>query len=200
MPTPAKTTYHGGSTREHVAHAGNAVFVGFGTTTLANVPALHALSAHLSPAPAVKWSSGLGPLASAEKVNVRALTLPYSDAALFGVLVEGASASAVSEAAKKAVDAIKAASKASGLGKDDILRATARARFALAGALEDGAAVAASSGSVEGTKKTLDAVAGIDGAAIAKVAGELLKAKPTFVAVGDVRGLPHADEIGLANA
>jgi len=113
---------------------------------------LHALSAHLSPTPAVKWSNGVGPLAG---IPARALALTYSDAALFGVLLQGGKAG---EHAKKAVEAIKAA--AGGISKDEAQRAAAKARFALLSTLETPLGVPAD---------LVERAGAVDGAAISKV-------------------------------
>ncbi|VDB88317.1 unnamed protein product [Peniophora sp. CBMAI 1063] len=196
--SPAKSSYFGGSTRVS-GHGSSAVFVGFGSTDAAATPALHALAAHLSPAPSVKWSTGLGPIAAAVTpgVSVRAATLPYSDAALFGLLIEG-EAGKLAGAAKAAVEGLKAA--AGGVSKEDATRAVAKARFQLSSALEstDGAISAYANGVAP--SQQVEAVSALDGASVSKVAGELLKGKATFVAVGDTRVLPYADEIGLTNA
>ncbi|KZV63419.1 LuxS/MPP-like metallohydrolase [Peniophora sp. CONT] len=196
--SPAKSAYYGGSTRVS-GHGPSAVFVGFGSTDAAATPALHALAAHLNPVPAVKWSAGLGPVASAiaPGVTVRAATLPYSDAALFGLIIEG-EAGKLAGAAKAAVEGLKAA--AGGVSKEDATRAVAKARFQLASALEstDGA-IASYANGVAPTQQ-VEAVSALDGASVSKIAGELLKGKATFVAVGDTRVLPYADEVGLTNA
>ncbi|KAA1475926.1 LuxS/MPP-like metallohydrolase [Dentipellis sp. KUC8613] len=208
--TPAaapKSAYHGGASRVKGAHGPQTVFVGFGTANAANVPALHALAGHVSPAPATKWAQGASPLAAAipEGVFARTVLLPYSDAALFGLLVEGEDAKAVGAAAKSAVELLKATAGGN-VAKEEVQRAVARARFAVAAGVETreglvnavGARLLAGEGA--SVQSTLDAVEKVDGAAISKIAGELLKGKPTFVAVGDVNSLPYADEIGLTNA
>ena len=199
-----KSAYHGGATRVASAHGPQTLFVGFGLSTAAT-PALHALSSHLSPAPALKWATGTSPLAIALPAGVRARTvlLPYSDAALFGVLFEGADASAVAQGAKAAVEVLKNAAGKT-LEKEEVARSVARARFEIAGGVEarDGFVGTLGpkvlTGQVGGVQASLEAFGAVDGAAISKVAAELLKSKPTFVAVGDVHALPYGDEVGLS--
>ncbi|KAI0309908.1 Metalloenzyme, LuxS/M16 peptidase-like protein [Amylostereum chailletii] len=204
-PASPASTYHGGSTRIANAHGPQALFVGFGTTSAAQFPALQALAAYLSPSPSVKWGAGAGPLAAVPAgVSARTVTLPYSDAALFGLLVEGADAAKLRDVAKKAVDVLKAA--AGGVAKEDAARAVAKARFAVASALErkdefvGGLGPAVLKGESANGQSAVDAVAAVDGPAISKVAADILKGKPTFVAVGDAYKLPYGDEVGLANA
>src|SRR6266446_581779 len=101
--TPASaTSYHGGATRVASAHGPQVIFVGFGSTTSASVPALHALAAHLDPAPALKWAGSSAAVASGIPVgiNARSVLLPYSDATLIGVVLEGKDSAALKEGAK----------------------------------------------------------------------------------------------------
>ncbi|KAI0056823.1 LuxS/MPP-like metallohydrolase [Artomyces pyxidatus] len=203
-PAAPASAYHGGSTRVSFFH-GQAVFIGFGTTSAAQLPALHALSAHLSPTPAVKWSTGTAPLSTVIPTGVTARTvlLPYSDATLFGILIEGADASKVGEAAKKAVEVLKTAADGK-VASEEVKRAVARARFSVAGAVEAregllgvfGPKVLA--GDRVSVQSTLEAVEAVDAKALSKIAADLLKSKPTYVALGDVNTLPYGDEIGLS--
>ncbi|KAI0031796.1 Metalloenzyme, LuxS/M16 peptidase-like protein, partial [Vararia minispora EC-137] len=193
-PVVPVTTYFGGSTRIADFHAGSsAVFLGFGTTTAAAVPALHALAAHISPAPAVKWSAGAGPLAGKLPGGIHAETyvFPYSDGTLFGTLLRGSPA-VLKDGAQAVVTALKDA--AGGLGKEAAQRAAAKAKFTLLGALESPLEQAQLG---ERATAQVETVGALDGAAISKVAAELLKSKATFTAVGDVHSLPYADEVGL---
>ena len=70
------------------------------------------LAGYLSPQPSVKWSQGTSPLSSALPVGTIAQTvyLPYSDASLFGILVQAPSADGVKEGVKASVKALKDAS------------------------------------------------------------------------------------------
>lgn len=108
------------------------MFIGFGTS---GVPSsdLAALAAHISPQPAVKWSQGTSSIAAASPPNssVQTVYLPYSDATLFGLLVQGATPADVKEAGKAAVAALKA-----GIKEQDVKKAVAKAKFNVASSLE----------------------------------------------------------------
>jgi ubiquinol-cytochrome c reductase core subunit 2 len=136
VPAPA-SAYHGSTTRVASAHGPQVVFIGFGSTASASVPALHALAAHLNPAPALKWAGSSAPVASAipAGINARSVLLPYSDATLIGVLLEGKDAAALKEGAKAVVSAFKDAA-AGKVGKEELARAVARAKFQLAAGVE----------------------------------------------------------------
>ena len=141
-PTPSAvpasvTAYHGSTTRVASAHGPQAVFIGFGSTTPASVPALHALAAHLNPAPALKWAGSAAPVASAipAGINARSMLLPYSDATLIGVVLEGKDSASLKEGSKAVVGAIKD-SAAGKVGKEELTRAVARAKFQLAAGIE----------------------------------------------------------------
>lgn len=134
--TPA-TAYHGGATR--IASSGQqALFIGFGSTASTSIPALHALNAHLNPTPSLKWCSSTSPLASSipSTISAQSILLPYSDASLIGVMLAGTDASALKEAAKAVVQAFKDVAQGKGVGNEELGRATARAKFQLAAALE----------------------------------------------------------------
>lgn len=130
--TSPKSTYFGGETRIESSHGPQTVFIGFGT---AGVPSadLAALSAHISPQPAVKWSQGISSIAATSPAgtSVQTVYLPYSDATLFGLLVQGRTAAEVKEAGKAAVAALKA-----GIKEADVQRAVSKAKFAVASSLE----------------------------------------------------------------
>ncbi|KAK0440070.1 Metalloenzyme, LuxS/M16 peptidase-like protein [Armillaria borealis] len=196
------SSYFGGETRLQ-AHGGpETVFIGFGTTG-APSPDLAAFSAYLSPTPSIKWSQGLSPIASAipAGTSVQSVYLPYSDASLFGLLVQGPSGASVKEAGKVAVQALKAA--AQGLSKEDAAKAAAKAKFAAASAIEGrdsfinvlGSKVLA--GSDASVNAVLEPFSSVTAASVSKAASTLVSAKPTFVAVGDIASLPYADELGL---
>ena len=126
--------YFGGETRV-AGHGGpQTVFIGFGTA--GSPSAEHAaLAAHLSTTPSVKWSKGLSPLSSLpEETSVRPVYLPYSDASLFGLLVQGSTPSKVKEAGQAAVAALKAASKS--IKAEELKTAVAKAKFAAASSVD----------------------------------------------------------------
>ena len=132
------TAYHGGAARvASAAHGVQTIFVGFGSTASASVPALHALAAHLNPAPALKWAGSAAPVASGIPTGIRArsVLLPYSDATLVGVVLEGTDGAALREGAKAIVGGFKGAA-AGKVGKEELARAVARARFQLAAGVE----------------------------------------------------------------
>ncbi|KAK1226824.1 ubiquinol-cytochrome c reductase core subunit 1 [Marasmius sp. AFHP31] len=199
--TPAAASYFGGETRVQ-AHGPQTVFVGFGAAGKPSAE-LAALAAHISPAPSVKWSRGISPIASAipEGTTVQSVYLPYSDATLLGFLIQGQNGAAVKEAGKAAVSALKSAGN--GLKGEDLKTAVAKAKFAAASATESreglvsllGAQVF--SGSQATAEAALNAFDGVSESAFAKAASTLVKGKPTYVAVGDIASLPHADELGL---
>ncbi|KAF4611816.1 hypothetical protein D9613_003945 [Agrocybe pediades] len=192
--------YFGGETRLE-GHAGpQTAFIGFGTTGGSSAE-LAALAAHLSPAPSVKWSKGLSPLSSLpEGTSVQPVYLPYSDASLFGLLVQGSTSAGVTEAGKAAVSALKAA--AQGIKEEELKAAVGKAKFAAASAADtrDGLVNALSSkifsDSVTSLESTLSALDNVSASAFSKAASSLLNAKPTYVTVGDSK-LPFADELGL---
>ncbi|EIM87614.1 LuxS/MPP-like metallohydrolase [Stereum hirsutum FP-91666 SS1] len=199
----SKSSYYGGSTRVTAGHGPQTVFIGFGTSGTASLPALYALNAHISPAPSVKWTTGTSTLSASIPAGVHASTviLPYSDATLFGVLLEGYDAKAVSAASKAAVDAFK--STASKVSAEDATKAVAKAKFTIAGGVEKREGFVSLlgpkvlSGEQAGLDSTVKAVEAVDAAAISKLAGDLLKSNPTIVAIGDIHTLPYQDELGL---
>ncbi|KAG1856749.1 Metalloenzyme, LuxS/M16 peptidase-like protein [Suillus subluteus] len=195
------STYFGGETRVESHGGPETVFIGFGAAGPAD-PALAILSAHLSPQPSVKWSQGLSPISAAipQGTSVQPVLIPYSDATLFGLLVQGSSADGVKEAAKVATKALK---ESTGLKGDALKMAVAKAKFAAASSLDgrDGIlgalsakVFANSDASIEATLASIDKV---DAAAFSKSVAAITKAKPTFVAIGSVQALPFADEVGL---
>ena len=178
--TPA-TTYHGGSARIASAHGSQqAIFIGFGSSKSASVPALHALAAHLDPTPALKWSAGATPLASAIPAGVRArsVLLPYSDATLIGVVLEGADGSALKEGAKAVVGAFKEAAVGGKVGKEELARAVARAKFQLAAGVEAREGYVGAfgprvlKGETTNVQAALDGVQGVSGAGLSQVSTE----------------------------
>ncbi|KAF9027523.1 LuxS/MPP-like metallohydrolase [Hymenopellis radicata] len=192
------SSYFGGESRV-AAHGVPTVFVGFGATgaTSSNIAALNA---YLSPTPSIKWSSGISPISSAipTGTTVQTVYLPYTDATLFGFLIQG---SDVKTAGSAAVAALKAAAK--GLSKEDFAKASAKAKFAAASAVESregllnvlgSKVLSGSDASIDALLKPFDAVTS---ASVSKAASAFVAAKPIYVAVGDVATLPYADELGL---
>ncbi|KAG6849011.1 hypothetical protein H0H93_011994 [Arthromyces matolae] len=130
VATPA-SSYFGGETRVDSHSGPQTVFIGFGATGGLSAE-LAVLAAHLSPAPSVKWSQGSSSFASALPAasSVQTVYLPYSDATLVGVVVQGATAADVKTAATAAVTQLKNA--AAGLSEEDLKKAVAKAKFTAA--------------------------------------------------------------------
>jgi len=196
--------YFGGETRVESSQGPQTAFIGFGTAGASSAE-LATLAAHLSPTPSVKWSHGLSSLASAipEGASVEPVYLSYSDANLFGLLVQGQTAAQVKAAGEAAVKALKSAAAAGGVKGSDLKMAVAKAKFSAASALDsrDGllAALASKlmSGSDTSIATTLASLEGVTPSSFSKVATTLVTSKPTFVVVGDTHALPYADELGL---
>ncbi|KAK7030710.1 peptidase-M16 domain-containing protein [Favolaschia claudopus] len=199
-PTTAPSSYSGGESRLETHGLPQTIFIGYGTTG-APTPELAALAAHLDPNPSVKWAKSASPILVGENTTAQAVYLPYSDAALVGLLVQGPTAAGVREAAKAAVAAIKGTS---GVKAEQLKSAVAKAKFRLAANADGRAGIVEVLGSkvLAGSSETsLDAaIASLDkvsSAGFTKAAGELIKGKPTYVAIGDTQALPYADELGL---
>jgi ubiquinol-cytochrome c reductase core subunit 2 len=113
------------------------VFIGFGATGEPSGE-LATLAAHLSPQPSIKWSKGISSIASTipEGTSVQSVYLPYSDATLVGLLVQGQTAAGVKEASKAAVQALKGAAATGGVSPEELKKAIAKAKFAAANALD----------------------------------------------------------------
>lgn len=136
-PSTAPSMYFGGETRLE-AHGGpETVFISFGTTG-APSPELAVLAAHLAPAPSVKWSQGTSPISASVPVGttVQPVYLAYSDASLFGLLVQGQSTKNVKEAASAAVKALKESAATGGIKAEDLKKAVAKAKFEAASAVD----------------------------------------------------------------
>ncbi|KAJ7890658.1 Metalloenzyme, LuxS/M16 peptidase-like protein [Mycena olivaceomarginata] len=199
-PTTSATSYFGGESRLETHGGPQTIFIGFGAAG-APAPELAALAAHLDPNPSVKWAKSTSPLLAGEKTSVQAVYLPYSDAALVGLLIQGPTAAGVRESGKAAVAALKGTS---GVKAEELKSAVAKAKFRLAAGADGRAGVVAVLGSkvLAGSSETsLDAaIASLDkvtSAGFTKAATDLVKNKPTFVAIGDTQALPYADELGL---
>ncbi|KIK66374.1 hypothetical protein GYMLUDRAFT_218498 [Collybiopsis luxurians FD-317 M1] len=205
--TVIPSKYFGGESRIQTQHGGpQTVFIGFGTAGSAPPAELSALASYLSPTPSIKWSPGTSPISSALSsipASVEVVYLPYTDASLFGFVVQGATPESVRQAGKAAVDALKKIGN-EGLKGDELKKAVAKAKFAAASAVEGREGlVGVLGGKVlgRGAAATLDesikALEGVNESGFVKATSALVKAKPVYVAVGDVASLPYADEVGL---
>lgn len=150
--TPA-SKYFGGETRLTGNGGPQTVFIGFGTPGPSS-PELATLAAHLSPIPSVKWSKGISPLTAVpEGTSVTPVHLTYSDATLFGLLVQGSTVEGVKEAGKVAISALKAA--AQGIKAETLTSAKAKAKFAAASAVDTREGLVAALGSKVCTQEGL---------------------------------------------
>ncbi len=133
-PSSTPSRYFGGETRVDTHSGLQTVFIGFGTAGAPSAE-LAVLASHLDPTPSVKWSQGTSAFATGIPVgaSVKSVLLPYSDASLFGLLVQGQTAADVKTAGKAAVDALKAAGSLKG---EDLQKAVAKAKFSAASALD----------------------------------------------------------------
>jgi len=193
--------YFGGETRLEGHSGPQTIFIGFGSTG-ADCADLAALAAHLSPSPSVKWSKGLSPLSSLpEGTSVQTVYLPYSDATLFGLLIQGSTPPSVKEAGRAAFSALKAA--AQGIKEEELKSAVSKAKFTAANAADsrEGIVTVLSSqiftdaeASLDSTLASLDR---INASSFTKATSSLITAKPTYVVIGDTQALPYADELGL---
>lgn len=119
------TKYHGGETRVESTNPLQTVFIGFGTTGAPSND-LAAFASHVAPEPHVKWSKGISPISEATLpgTTVQTVYLPYSDATLLGVLVQGENAADVKTAAQAAVKALK-----SRVSETEAKKAVSKAKF-----------------------------------------------------------------------
>ena len=122
--TPS-TKYFGGETRVESTSPNQTVFIGFGK---AGVPSsdLAALASYIAPEPHVKWSKGISPISEATSygTTVQTVYLPYSDATLLGVLIQGENVADIKTAAQAAVKVLK-----SKVSESDAKKAVAKAKF-----------------------------------------------------------------------
>lgn len=196
------SSYFGGENRVESHHGPQTAFIGFGAAGAPSAE-LATLSAYLSPEPSIKWSQGLSPIASAipHGTSVQSVYLPYSDATLIGLLIQGPNTGAVKEAGKAAVEALKLA--AAGIPEPEFKKAVAKAKFTAASATETregllttlGSQILAGNSAI--SEASLASFDKLTAAAFTKSVSSLIKSKPTYVAVGDVMLLPYADGLGL---
>ncbi|CAL1698505.1 unnamed protein product [Somion occarium] len=181
LSSPA-STYFGGETRVDSHHGPQTVFIGFGKTG-AFSPELAVLSSHLSPQPSLKWSKGLSPIVA---------EIPET--------ASGQTTEDVKAAGKAAVAALKEAGNVKG---EELKRAIAKAKFAIASSAEGRNGLIATlgpkvlSGAASTLEDTLSSLDKVQASALSQATASLLKTKPTYVAVGDISALPYADELGL---
>ncbi|KAL5525302.1 QCR2 [Sanghuangporus sanghuang] len=203
LSSPA-SQYFGGETRLSLTEGPQTVFVGFGKAGTPP-PEVAVLAAHLSTTPSIKWSASLSPIASAipAGTSVRPVLLPYSDATLFGLLVQGESASDVREAAAASVKILRDTTATGSVKPEELKAAIAKAKFAAASAVEDREGFISTfgpkvlSGSETSLSSLYSALDGVTASNFTKVTSSLVKTTPTFIAIGDTTALPYKSEIGL---
>ncbi|KXN90755.1 Cytochrome b-c1 complex subunit 2, mitochondrial [Leucoagaricus sp. SymC.cos] len=201
--TPASKYFGGENRLEATSEGPQTVFIGFGTTSNTSSSEIATLAAHLNAQPSIKWAKGLSPVAQAipEGTSVQSVYFPYSDASLFGLLVQGESVEGVRDAAKVAVEALKKAGK--GLSESELKSAVAKAKFAAASKVEkreglvDVLGSKIFSGADASFESTVAAFDKVTASSFTRAVSALTSAKPTFVVVGDTMKLPYADELGL---
>ncbi|KAI9843382.1 MAG: ubiquinol-cytochrome c reductase core subunit 1 [Thelocarpon superellum] len=206
----APSKYHGGETR--IAHdAGNTMIIAFPgsssfTAGASYKPEVAVLAALLGGQSSIKWSAGFSLLAQGAgghpKVHIATEHAAYSDAGLLYMSFTGA-AQDVRGASAAAVKALKKVA-AGEISKDDVVKATALARFRAldAGQSIDTGVELTGSGLLQGGKpfqtdevaKSFDRV-GVE--QVKKAAKSLLDGRAAVSAVGDLYVLPFAEEIGL---
>ncbi|WWC70157.1 uncharacterized protein I206_104104 [Kwoniella pini CBS 10737] len=194
------TSYYGGEARIPLdihapATSVPTVVIAYGTTSPAG-PELKVLKQLLGGESSLKWTPGTSPLSqAAEKVpgsSAKAFLLPYSDAALFGVVVSAPTSPQLAGLAKEVAQILKSAG--SGAKDEEVKRAIAKATFADASASETLQGLVANAGPAlfAGGEIKSESFSGVSASSISKAASELLKSKPTVVSIGNVNVLPYA--------
>ncbi|WVR06906.1 hypothetical protein IAU60_003942 [Kwoniella sp. DSM 27419] len=196
----AKTTYYGGEVRVPLdVHAPPSaqptMLIAYGSASPASAD-LKVLKHLLGGESSLKWTPGSSLLSqAAEKVpgsSAKAFLLPYSDAALFGVLVTAPTSQQVTDLAKDVASILKNAGK--NVKDEEVKKAVAKATFADASASETVEGLIATAGPAlfAGGEVKSESFSGVSASSITKAASELLKGKPTVVAIGNVSVLPYA--------
>jgi len=197
------TKYFGGETRSEAFNGLQTVFIGYDTT--APSAELATLASYLSPKPSVKWSQGISPLAAEVPAgsSINTVYLPYSDAALFGFLIQSPTVEDAKKASESVVKVLKDTASGSSLKAEDVKKAAAKAKFVAANATEARHGLVSTFGPklLTGSETSFDsffsAIDKIDGSSVSKITSSLIKSQPTYVVVGDINTLPYKDEIGL---
>ncbi|WRT66534.1 uncharacterized protein IL334_003493 [Kwoniella shivajii] len=194
------TSYFGGETRIPLdihapATSVPTMVIAYGSSSTAS-PDLKVLKHLLGGESSLKWTPGVSPLSqAADKVpgsSAKAFLLPYSDAALFGVVVSAPTSVQLAGLAKEVASIIKSAGKEA--KDEEVKRAVAKAKFADATSTEtlEGLVAQAGPALFSGGEIKSESFSGVSASSISKAASELLKSKPTVVAIGNVSVLPYA--------
>lgn len=200
------TTYFGGEQR--TSHTGgNSVVIAFpGSSYGSFKPEIAVLASLLGGQSSVKWSPGFSLLSKAAALapgaKASASSLTYSDAGLLAIQVTGAAAS-VRTAAQEAVKSLKSIAE-SGVSKEDLTKAIAKAKFDALASSESGIStiLSAGSGIVQSGKpyqvaETTQGIEGVSADKLKSAAKALLDGKASVATVGDLHALPYAEELGL---
>lgn len=134
LASPASSTYYGGETRVAGHGALDTFLLAFKGTSYSEVD-LSVLRYLLGGESSIKWSAGSSTLSKLSKgaASAKAFNLAYSDAGLFGVLIQAPS-SEVAGLTTSVVSELKKA--ASGVDAEALKQAVAKAKFAAASGLE----------------------------------------------------------------
>lgn len=131
-PTTSPTVYHGGERRSNHLR-GSSMVIAFPGSPIGSIqPELLVLAALLGGQPSVKWSTGsaiLSQAAASPTTASSATHLPYSDAGLLAIQINGP-ASGVAATAKESIKSLQSISRGS-LLNDGFSRAIAKAKFDL---------------------------------------------------------------------
>lgn len=151
LSSPA-SKYFGGEQRVALdTHAPSSaqptMIIAYGSAS-AVTPEISVLQHVLGGSSSVKWSPGASPISlAAEKIpgsSAKAFVLPYTDAALFGVVVTAPTSEGVKSLAMEIGALIKAAGKE--VKEDALKRAVAKAKFEVAAATESKEGIVAVAG------------------------------------------------------
>lgn len=132
----ASSKYHGGETRVLIdSHGPQTIFIGYGSAGPVT-PELSVLAGHLSAPTSIPWSdASTSPFPNLPReATVQTVLLPYSDASLFGFLIQAPTSAAVREAGKAVAAGIKEAG--AGFKAEALKKAVAKAKFNTATALD----------------------------------------------------------------
>ncbi|KAG9289834.1 hypothetical protein G9A89_015414 [Geosiphon pyriformis] len=202
------TKYFGGDSRIPIPSEKSHFVLAFpgAATGTSDFAALQVLRFILGAEKHTKWGEGVSPLAqSANKyltgTRTNTFNAGYSDTGLFGVYIEGSSAS-VNEVAHAAAEKLKKISQ--NILNEDFKRAIAKAKFDTAASYETRAAkTEIVSGQIPSFAKAtpvttaLSLYDDLNSDYVQSVAQKIIKTKPTAIAVGDIRSLPFADSFNF---
>ncbi|KAJ3218539.1 hypothetical protein HDU67_005098 [Dinochytrium kinnereticum] len=206
-PTVAASQYFGGEARIEAGVKSTATYaIAFKSVSFSSpqYAASLVLRAALDGSRRLKWgaagSSGLLSQASSADASVSAFNTSYTDAGLFGIIVQGSN-SAVKGAAQKGIDALKAV--ASSVSASTLEKAKKAAVLDSEAALfgsrdaathEIGKNVLAS-GNYSTVTELAAAISKVSPEEVSSLAKSLLSSKPSIAARGNLLKLPYSDEL-----